>query len=232
MNPRKFLAAIRQTRSEGHREATGRVVQVDPFRVQFDGEPGAEAVEFPRLDSYAPNAGDRVALLRYGKTWLVIGRTGIELVGARMPPGSLVTKVQRTSAQNISHNTNTAISLDTQVYVPFGGHSTSSNPTRVVPPWSGWWEVQAFMGMAGDSNGLRRLHVAKNGVFGNESDVELLHPGGSTRGMITFATDTFNGEDDYFEVVTAQTSGVTLTVDLASVTLVYRGPDLTDDDDV
>lgn len=42
--------------------------------IQFDGESTASTKQYPYLSSYAPTAGHRVALIRAGHTWLILGR--------------------------------------------------------------------------------------------------------------------------------------------------------------
>lgn len=42
--------------------------------VLFDGESAASTKTYPYLASYAPAVGNRVALVRAGATWLIIGR--------------------------------------------------------------------------------------------------------------------------------------------------------------
>lgn len=42
--------------------------------VRFDGETTASTKTYPYLSSYAPAANDRVALERFGSTWLIIGK--------------------------------------------------------------------------------------------------------------------------------------------------------------
>lgn len=78
MTPEKFLETLRsamllaeeQDRRLGTIPAT--YVSGRP-KIIFDGE-GAESTKtYPYLGSYTPQANDRVALLRFGHTWVVIG---------------------------------------------------------------------------------------------------------------------------------------------------------------
>lgn len=41
--------------------------------VIFDGEDSASTKAYPYLSSYTPAADDRVALVKFGHTWLIIG---------------------------------------------------------------------------------------------------------------------------------------------------------------
>lgn len=43
-------------------------------QVTFDGESTISGKQYPHLSAYAPTAGDRVLLLRAGRTWVVIGK--------------------------------------------------------------------------------------------------------------------------------------------------------------
>lgn len=57
-----------------------RLGTVDPAygsgrpKLTFDGESTLSGKAYPHLSSYAPAAGDRVLLLRAGRTWVVIGK--------------------------------------------------------------------------------------------------------------------------------------------------------------
>lgn len=42
--------------------------------ILFDGEAAASSRTYPYLSSYAPTATHRVALVRAGHTWLILGR--------------------------------------------------------------------------------------------------------------------------------------------------------------
>jgi len=43
-------------------------------KVIFDGEEEEGGREYPHLDSYSPAAGDRVILMRAGRTWVILGK--------------------------------------------------------------------------------------------------------------------------------------------------------------
>lgn len=43
-------------------------------RVRWDGESQVTGRTYPYLASYAPAAGDRIAAIRSGRTWLIIGK--------------------------------------------------------------------------------------------------------------------------------------------------------------
>lgn len=85
MNPEEFLRIIRERVHAWVREllddldiikfgtipgsyAAGRPT------VTFDGESTASTKTYPYLSSYTPTAGHRVALIRAGHTWLILGR--------------------------------------------------------------------------------------------------------------------------------------------------------------
>lgn len=43
-------------------------------RLIFDGEDAASPRTYTHLSSYTPAAGDRVQLLRSGRTWVIVGK--------------------------------------------------------------------------------------------------------------------------------------------------------------
>lgn len=76
----ELLNIIREAvpeRSETVRLGTVGVVNADGIRatVRFDGESAAGAKEYLSVN-YRPVAGDRVALLRAGHSWIIIGKVG------------------------------------------------------------------------------------------------------------------------------------------------------------
>lgn len=73
------LVDILRSISPAPKSAT-RLATIDPAyasgrpRVTFDGETTLSTRLYPYLSSYAPAAGDRVLLLRSGRTWVVLGK--------------------------------------------------------------------------------------------------------------------------------------------------------------
>ena len=80
MNADQFLQLIRETVRQELPSLSGRIGTIPGTyssgrpTVLFDGEATASTKTYPYLSSYAPVAGNRVALLPFGNTWLVIGR--------------------------------------------------------------------------------------------------------------------------------------------------------------
>lgn len=74
--------AARQVVSEALRKGRDdrRLGKIDPAyaagrpKVLFDGETAVSTKTYPYLSSYAPAANDRVALDKYGSTWVIVGR--------------------------------------------------------------------------------------------------------------------------------------------------------------
>lgn len=77
ISPETFLQAVRQ---RGRKEPVVALGTIDPSymggrpRVQFDGEGRYSERTYPYLASYTPQPGDRVLLVRAGRTWVVVGR--------------------------------------------------------------------------------------------------------------------------------------------------------------
>lgn len=82
MNTSEFVALIKRLAREvvDERRMEVRLGTVDPAyasdrpKITFDGESTISGKQYPHLSFYAPTAGDRVLLLRAGRTWVVIGK--------------------------------------------------------------------------------------------------------------------------------------------------------------
>lgn len=68
------------------------------------------------------------------------------------------------SAVSVANNTFTTIDLDTEIYDPLNWHSTSVNPSRVIVPTTGAYEVNIYGKWADAANGVRIVQLAKNGT--------------------------------------------------------------------
>lgn len=68
--------ALSQTRTESPSPTSmGTVTGTSGgVQIQFDGETSASSKLYKRISSYTPAVGDRVLLLRAGRTWVVLGK--------------------------------------------------------------------------------------------------------------------------------------------------------------
>jgi hypothetical protein len=70
----------------------------------------------------------------------------------------------QTSAQNITINTPTMLTFDTNAYDVGAVHSTSVNPTRFTAPVAGTYLVQGQWQLGSNGNGALQMQVYKNGA--------------------------------------------------------------------
>lgn len=120
--------------------------------------------------------------------------------------GQVITIASRAAAQNIANNTPTEIIFDTTEYAPWGGHSTVTNPTRVTPMFSGWYEVHVNAGFnyGGTDNALI-LEVLKNGAGFLRNRIQIAVIGNSSAQFTTEVS--MNGTTDYLTLRVTQLSG-------------------------
>lgn len=131
---------------------------------------------------------------------------GIEIMGD-ISPGC-----QAYNSANISipDNTETGITLDTEVFDPFGMHSTTVNPGRVTAPTPGWYALATNVGFASNAAGVRTVRLYKNGVTMLASTTA--NPVTGMTHQSTLSTVVYLAADDYVEVRVVQTSGGALDI--------------------
>jgi hypothetical protein len=102
-----MLAVNRQIEANGQETLT-RLGTIDPDysgspnflpRVQFDGEDVVAEEGFTFLEPYQPAAGDRVLLLRTGKTWVILGEIRTSAEEGGVPTGSIQATMASISPQ-------------------------------------------------------------------------------------------------------------------------------------
>jgi hypothetical protein len=143
--------------------------------------------------------------------------------------GQTVAQLRRNLAQSIPDNTSTNILWDTQDYLPFGGHSTSTNPERFTPTKAGRYTIYAKAGFATNSTGRRAIQIAKNDVNLNGSFRSIMASPSGTGGVDVQLTVDLNGTTDYITVRALHTAGSALDLTSdgpAGSTLIvtYSGP--------
>lgn len=216
MKPFDFLKAVRGAPLSPELRI-GTVVSAVPLRVLFDGEDldpeGEDEITRPRFQHYLPRVGDRVALRKMGRAWTVTGMVGLGLSGAQAPPGTLVTKGDRTATQTLTHNTDTSILFTgAGSYKPWGGHDptgVATSSSDIYPPWAGRWRIEAHVGWASNAVGARAAFIVKNATA-LPSRSQVAASGAS--GVNLSAERFMNGTTDFFGVVAFQSSGGDLSL--------------------
>jgi hypothetical protein len=132
-------------------------------------------------------------------------------------------KAVRSAAQSIADSSLVAISYTAaNAWGSSSMHSTSVNPSHVVAPLAGYYDVSAFVGFAGAAAGIRQVYFRKNGdVYGNS----LIFPsnGASAEVQIVIVETWSLAANDYIEILVWQNSGGALSVTGSNVTLSLTG---------
>lgn len=114
-------------------------------------------------------------------------------------------------AQSIPHNTDTALTWDSEVFDSHNFHNPASNPSRVTPNIAGYYRfyMTMYFGAATDYT-LVRSNFRLNGA-GAVSPAANWGPPQATSGQPSSLFHTmlqaFNGTTDYLEVVVKHTNG-------------------------
>lgn len=144
-------------------------------------------------------------------------------------PGTIVAYLYNNGGQSVADNTETPIEMTTQVYLPWGGHSLVTNPTRFTPPFSGWYEVvgNCTFNSGGPAYTVRVTIEKNTGDIIGGSHVQNSTDGIGGAQVVAHATA--NGTTDFFELTALHTIGSaspTYTGPGApALKVVYCGPD-------
>jgi hypothetical protein len=117
-----------------------------------------------------------------------------------------------------------AITLDAEDWDYANGHSTVTNTSRYVMQNAGTVEVSAQAVFAANATGQRLIYLAKNGgaeITGTR--VEVASAGSAVPTCIFTADHIQVVAGDYLEVYAIQTSGGSLAVSTARLTVELRG---------
>jgi hypothetical protein len=145
--------------------------------------------------------------------------------------GTQVAVLTQAAAQSIAHNTETAATFaaGSQTYLPFGGHSTSSNNTRLVAPFPGRYAITGVGGFDPSSTGYRQALVRKNGSGIAGSQVRNIPLSAVWTVGPTVASASLNGTTDYVELALFHTHGSNLSTAISAAVaprleVTYLGP--------
>ena len=111
------------------------------------------------------------------------------------------------ASQSVTNTTPTAVTLDSENADTYGGHSTSTNPSRYIGQAPGYYACVGTSVFASNSVGGRISFIYKNGVivpgaFGSVGAASNLYAGATA-----FGIPYLNGTTDYVELWTYQSSG-------------------------
>jgi len=122
--------------------------------------------------------------------------------------------------QTISQSTSngwTTCALDTEITDTYGGHSTSSNPSRYTAQVAGWYTVCGVAVFVGSSSGVRAARIQVNGsLVQGTSQFVAPSSAGSFTGVMTPTRAVQLAVGDYVELGLGQTTGGALSTGIAS----------------
>jgi hypothetical protein len=116
----------------------------------------------------------------------------------------------QTSTQSIADSTFTAITIDTEVLDPDGGHSNTTNPSRYTPQVPGTYLVFGTTAWGSNGTGYRRSRIQLNGSNVKSAAASTANNQPVTAAVTATGIVTCNGTSDYIEVWGAQDSTITL----------------------
>ena len=213
-----FLA-LTTTRDQGASQI--KLATVDPAyvsgdpRVTFDGEDTLTTREYVTLDSYLPQPGDRVLLVRTGNTWLVVGAIGTaidQITPLQEPPAA---QLEKNANQPIDSNTANPVKLTYQVEA-YDSHTfadLTSNQFAIPAGWAGLWEFKLGVRWAasGEATTMRVARMKKNGAdIVTEQVPNQNSPQGSTSHSLSREVECSAG--DIIESFAWQNSGSAINV--------------------
>lgn len=117
-------------------------------------------------------------------------------------------QLRQTAAQTLANNTSTAITFTTEDFDSEGGHSTSSNTSRYVAAYAGWYLVTGGIAYSNSATGARYAWLRVNGSDLAGSMASLTSVGASDFAGVNVRSRYVSlNVGDYVEIVGHQTSG-------------------------
>jgi hypothetical protein len=184
---------------------------------QDDSNAIQNAIVDAKGDLIAATAADTPARLAIGTNNQVLtvdstAATGMKWATptAATPTFSGVLLDNSPGSYNISNNTATALTFDTETYDTDGYHSTSSNTSRITIPAGkgGYFQVGGHFEMNANTSGFRILSIYKNGSV---YKTVLTTPSGLEPSMM-ITCPILLAAGDYVELFYTQTSGSTQAI--------------------
>lgn len=126
--------------------------------------------------------------------------------------GPPIASLRQTAAQTLTTGVLTAVTFDVEDVdtdvAGLGGHSTSSNTSRWVAQYPGWYVVAAGVSWASNSTGQRVIDLLVNGTGANGSRIWVdATAGGSPTMLASRTVKLYLTAGDFVEVEAYQNSG-------------------------
>lgn len=202
----------------------------DPPNIESVVKPAADHLDtriIPRFATTTERDSAVTSPVAGQKCWVTTHGSQLYSPAAAWVPenGTEVLSVHRTTGQTITTATSTAIQFNANTYVPWGGHSTSTNTTRIIPPFPGRYLFIAGVGWS-NTPSTQAVKLQKNGA--DLTGGRQQNTGAGLAGISTMITAEANGTTDYFEVLGFQASGADLATGTGQAacfcTIIFAGP--------
>jgi hypothetical protein len=123
--------------------------------------------------------------------------------------------LQRSTAQNFTHNTPALVTWNSEIIDRDGGHDNSTNPSRYVAQTAGWYNVTAFLDWVNFSGGVRYLAMTRSGAS-LWTEVRSATSSASYPSYNLLVAPVFLSLGQYIEVTALQDSGSTINIQPAT----------------
>ncbi|MFJ1865553.1 hypothetical protein ACIOD1_13060 [Streptomyces sp. NPDC088097] len=121
--------------------------------------------------------------------------------------------LQQTVTQSVANGAWAVLTMDSEITDPYNGHSTSSNTSRYVCQYAGWYRITGRAAFATNSTGSRGSRIHKNGSF--IQGAASLAGAGTLNGISEVSHVLYLAVSDYVEVAGGQNSGGSLSTSFA-----------------
>ena len=114
------------------------------------------------------------------------------------------------AAISINHNTNTALTFNSERWDTDSIHSTSTNPSRLTATTAGIYHIYGHIVWGSNSTGDRKIDIRVNG---STFIASIRYAASGNNNWMSISTEYSLAATDYVELVVYQTSGGSLNVE-------------------
>lgn len=168
-------------------------------------------VGMKRGDTYQDTDGSFLRRYYDGTNWVVPGLIFMGVVSGASHTNNVFTNWGQTSGPAQTYN---------ESFDPLTMHDASTNPERIVLPWSGVYRVSLRVEWATNGAGLRAVRLSRNGSSINGWSPQT-SAADSSEGHNPSSGALRLSANDYLTVATRQTSGGALALTAGEITVEY-----------
>lgn len=131
------------------------------------GGVAADSIWDTKGDLAVATAADTASKLAAGTNGFVLTAASGEATGLKWQAVTTIgCKVFNSSNESIAHNTNVALTFNTDLFDTAAMHDTGSNTNKVVIPTGGdgWYDIGAGAAFAAAAGGIRQMQIKLNGT--------------------------------------------------------------------